>query len=187
MIAKVTVAGHPAEDISTSYIERQNMQLRQCIKRMSRLTNAYSKKKREPTPPLRFTCFGTITARFTVRSENASHGSGLTQHVWTSGRDDRRQWPLPTNRRHPQDHRHASRHCPRRRGNNPNSLTCSIRQPDQRRQNITRHARSSSPDQGRVVLALSWDSHYRSVCPAFAPHENLVRNLQWGDSELCAG
>lgn len=85
MIAKVTIAGHPAEkDISTSYIERQNMQLRQCIKRMSRLTNAYSKKKRNLDAAIALHVFwynyGTVHG--TLRKTPAM-AAGLTQHVWT--------------------------------------------------------------------------------------------------------
>lgn len=85
MIAKVVIAGNPSEkDISTSYIERQNMQLRQCIKRMSRLTNAYSKKKRNLDAAIALHVFwynyGTIHG--TLRTTPAM-AAGLTRHVWT--------------------------------------------------------------------------------------------------------
>lgn len=85
VIAKVRIAGNPDEkDISTSYIERQNMQLRSCIKRMSRLTNAYSKKKRNLDAAVALHVFwynyGTIHG--TLRTTPAM-AAGLTRHVWT--------------------------------------------------------------------------------------------------------
>lgn len=85
VIGKVAIAGHPAErDISTSLVERQNMQLRQCIKRMSRLTNAYSKKKRNLDAAIALHVFwynyGTIHG--TLRTTPAM-AANLTRHPWT--------------------------------------------------------------------------------------------------------
>ncbi len=42
---KEVISGNPKwDDISTSHIERQNLTIRMCMKRLTRLTNAYSKK-----------------------------------------------------------------------------------------------------------------------------------------------
>jgi IS1 family transposase len=84
-ITRTVVAGNPsAPDISTSLVERQNLQLRSCIKRMSRLTNAYSKKKRNLDAAVALHVFwynyGTIHG--TLRTTPAM-AAGLTRHVWS--------------------------------------------------------------------------------------------------------
>ncbi len=84
-ITKTTVAGKPAEEhISTSLVERQNLTLRSCIKRMARLTNAYSKKKRNLDAAVGLHVFwynyGTIHGSLRCTPAMAA---GLTRHVWT--------------------------------------------------------------------------------------------------------
>ena len=84
-ITRTVVAGKPnAKDISTSYVERQNMQLRSCIKRMARLTNAYSKKKRNLDAAVALHVFwynyGTIHGSLRV---TPAIQAGLTSHVWS--------------------------------------------------------------------------------------------------------
>jgi IS1 family transposase len=84
-ITRTAVAGSPsAADISTSLVERQNLQLRSCIKRMARLTNAYSKKKRnlDAAVALHVLWYNYGTVHGTIRSTPAM-ALGLTRHVWT--------------------------------------------------------------------------------------------------------
>lgn len=84
-IVRTPIAGKPdPAAISTSLVERQNMQLRACIKRMARLTNAYSKKKRnlDAAVALHVFWYNFGTEHGTLRTTPAI-ALGLTNHVWT--------------------------------------------------------------------------------------------------------
>jgi IS1 family transposase len=84
-ITKTVVAGAPNErDLSTSLVERQNLQLRSCIKRMARLTNAYSKKKSnlDAAVALHVFWYNYGTVHGSLRCTPAM-AAGLTRHVWT--------------------------------------------------------------------------------------------------------
>ncbi len=82
---KRRMIGNPArKDISTSYVERMNLNMRMGMRRFTRLTNAFSKKVENHVNALAiyfmYYNFGRIhqTLRVTPAME-----AGLTDHVWT--------------------------------------------------------------------------------------------------------
>lgn len=82
---KGTVMGNPKIDrISTSYIERQNLSIRMGMRRMTRLTNAFSKKwaNLEAAYSLWFAYYNFSRIHRTLRVTPAME-SGITDHVWT--------------------------------------------------------------------------------------------------------
>jgi len=79
--------GNPdPEKICTSYIERQNLTLRMHMRRLTRLTNAYSKKweNLRAAYALWFTFYNFCRVHQTLRVTPAME-AGLTDHVWTLG------------------------------------------------------------------------------------------------------
>ena len=79
------VTGNPAEqDISTSYVERQNLTMRMSMRRFTRLTNAFSKKIENHMHAISlhymYYNFGKIhqTLRVTPAME-----AGVSDHVWS--------------------------------------------------------------------------------------------------------
>jgi hypothetical protein len=72
------------KDISTSFVERQNLTMRMSMRRFTRLTNAFSKKVENLSHAVAihfmFYNYGRIhqTLRVTPAME-----AGLTSHVWT--------------------------------------------------------------------------------------------------------
>jgi IS1 family transposase len=84
-IRRRRIVGNPArKDISTSYVERQNLTMRMSMRRFTRLTNAFSKKLENHIHALAIYFmhynFGRIhqTLRVTPAME-----AGLTDHVWS--------------------------------------------------------------------------------------------------------
>ena len=77
--------GKPStSDISTSYVERQNLSMRMSIRRFTRLTNAFSKK----LDNLKF----ALAIHFAYQNFCRIHGTlrvtpameaGLTDHIWS--------------------------------------------------------------------------------------------------------
>ncbi len=69
--------------ISTSYIERQNMTIRQSIRRFTRLTNAFSKKldNLKAACALHFAYYNFCRIHQTLRVTPAME-AGLTDHIW---------------------------------------------------------------------------------------------------------
>lgn len=84
-IEKRRIAGNPVKkDISTSYVERQNLTMRMSMRRFTRLTNAFSKKVENlgHAVALHFMHYNYGRIHQTLRVTPAME-AGLTDHVWT--------------------------------------------------------------------------------------------------------
>ena len=70
--------------ISTSFVERQNLTMRQAIRRFTRLTTAYSKKldNLKAACALHFAYYNFCRVHQTLRVSPAVE-AGLTDHIWT--------------------------------------------------------------------------------------------------------
>jgi hypothetical protein len=80
-----TIKGNPDEvHISTSHIERQNLTMRMRNRRLTRLTNAFSKKPEnlEHSVALHFFVYNFTTRHMTLRMPPALKAH-VTDHVWT--------------------------------------------------------------------------------------------------------
>ena len=84
VISKVRIGNPSLRDISTSFVERQNLTMRMQLRRFTRLTNAFSKK----LDNLKF----ALAIHFAYQNFCRVHSSlrvtpameaGLTDHVWT--------------------------------------------------------------------------------------------------------
>jgi IS1 family transposase len=81
------IMGRPVKDkICTSHIERQNLSIRMGMRRMTRLTNAFSKKweNLEAAYSLWFAYYNFCRRHQTLRITPAME-QGLTDHQWTVG------------------------------------------------------------------------------------------------------
>lgn len=81
---KTTVNGKPdKKGISTSYVERQNLNMRMSMRRFTRLTNAFSKKVEnlKHAVALHFMHYNFCRIHQTLRVTPAME-AGLTGHVW---------------------------------------------------------------------------------------------------------
>lgn len=84
-IKKVAVHGQPdLEKAGTSHIERQNLTIRMSNRRMTRLTNAFSKKRENLnySYALHFFHYNFIRIHSTLRVTPAME-AGITNHIWT--------------------------------------------------------------------------------------------------------
>lgn len=84
-VNKQTVSGNPDTAlISTSYIERQNLTMRMHMRRLTRLTNAFSKKVENfrAAVSLHFGYYNFVRVHKTLRMTPAMAG-GVTDHIWT--------------------------------------------------------------------------------------------------------
>jgi hypothetical protein len=84
-VEKVVVFGDPDLDaMSTSYVERQNLTMRMQIRRMTRLTNAFSKLARNhrAATALHIAHYNFVRAHQTLRVSPAM-AAGITQTLWS--------------------------------------------------------------------------------------------------------
>lgn len=82
--SKQRIVGNPDLDkASTSHIERQNLTIRMSMRRMTRLTNAFSKKwnNLKYAYALHFAYYNFCRVHKTLRVTPAME-SGITDHVW---------------------------------------------------------------------------------------------------------
>jgi IS1 family transposase len=82
---KVVVMGDPdTAKISTSYIERQNLTMRMSMRRLTRLTNGFSKKweNLNAALALHIACYNFCRVHQSLRVTPAME-AGITDHVWT--------------------------------------------------------------------------------------------------------
>jgi transposase-like protein/IS1 family transposase len=82
-ISKVRIGKPSVRDISTSYVERQNLTMRMQLRRLTRLTNAYSKKlaNLKAAVALHFAFYNFCRVHSSLRVTPAME-AGLTDHVW---------------------------------------------------------------------------------------------------------
>jgi IS1 family transposase len=84
-IHKTVIQGNPKyEHISTSFVERQNLNMRMCIRRFTRLTNAFSKKVENHAHAiaLHFMYYNFVRIHKTLRVTPAMQ-AGISKKLWT--------------------------------------------------------------------------------------------------------
>lgn len=82
---KIKVKGNPdMKQVSTSFVERQNLTMRMSMRRMTRLTNAFSKKieNQAHAVALHFMHYNFARIHQTLRVTPAME-AGIAQHVWS--------------------------------------------------------------------------------------------------------
>lgn len=84
-VERNVISGHPDESlISTSYVERQNLTMRMHMRRLTRLTNAFSKKFEnfKAAVALHFGYYNFVRRHSSLRMTPAMAG-GVTDHIWS--------------------------------------------------------------------------------------------------------
>ena len=84
-VRRVPIMGNPVEKlISTSYVEKQNHTLRMHCRRLSRLTNAFSKKLEnfKAAVALHYAYYNLVKTHTTIRTAPAV-AAGVTTSAWT--------------------------------------------------------------------------------------------------------
>lgn len=84
-VSRRAIVGNPKEShISTSYIERQNLTMRMHMRRLTRLTNAFSKKLKnfKAAVALHFVYYNFVKSHNTLRMTPAM-AAGITNRFWS--------------------------------------------------------------------------------------------------------
>lgn len=84
-ISKHVVTGDPVEgDINTSYVERQNLTMRMSMRRLTRLTNAFSKKLEnlKAAIALHFAYYNFCRPHRGLKGITPAMAAGLTDRIW---------------------------------------------------------------------------------------------------------
>ncbi len=84
-VTKIPRQGNPNPAlISTSHVERQNLTMRMMMRRLTRLTNAFSKKygNLKAALALHFAHYNFVRIHQTIRCTPAME-AGITKHIWT--------------------------------------------------------------------------------------------------------
>lgn len=82
------IYGYPDEKrICTSHVERQNLTMRMSIRRLTRLTNAFSKKwdNLKAALALHFAFYNFCRRHMSLKGATPAMASGLTDRIWTIG------------------------------------------------------------------------------------------------------
>ena len=82
---KLTIKGNPdMSQVSTSFVERQNLPMRMSMRRMTRLTNAFSKKieNQAHAVALHFMHYNFARIHQTLRVTPAME-AGVADHMWS--------------------------------------------------------------------------------------------------------
>ena len=89
-VTKIQIGNPDPSRICTSIVERSNLSMRTSIRRLTRLTNAFSKKweNLRAMLALYFAYYNFCRIHSSIRCTPAME-SGLTAHVWSFGRDAR--------------------------------------------------------------------------------------------------
>jgi hypothetical protein len=80
------VYGDPDDKrICTSHVERQNLTMRMCMRRLTRLTNGFSKKwgNLRGAPALHFAWYNFCRKHMSLKGQTPAMASGLADRVWT--------------------------------------------------------------------------------------------------------
>jgi len=80
------ISGDPkASDISTSYVERQNLTMRMSMRRFTRLTNAFSKKLENlaAAVSLHFFHYNFCRPHKSLGGQTPAMAAGVADHRWT--------------------------------------------------------------------------------------------------------
>jgi hypothetical protein len=83
-VNRSVILGNPDfKSISTSYVERQNLTMRMHMRRLTRLTNAFSKKMEsfKAAVALHFAYYSFVRLHKSLRMTPAMAG-GVTDHIW---------------------------------------------------------------------------------------------------------